>query len=51
MVPSLQLVVAVAAQLPDSTAVRAQAVAFVEAHRYALGRLMDEAADGRRCGP
>ena len=46
--PALQLVLAVASQLPESGPVRGQAVSFVERHAAGLARILDDAADGRR---
>jgi len=49
--PALQVVLSIASQLPDSGAVRSQAVSFVERHAAALARMLNDAADGRRWRP
>lgn len=49
VVPALQLVLVITSQLPDSVAVRDQANNFFQSHANALGRILDDAADGRRC--
>ncbi len=46
--PALQVVLSIPSQLPDSGAVRSQAVSFVERHAAALACMQDDAADGRR---
>lgn len=46
--PALQVVLSLAAQLPESAPVRGQAVDFVERHAVGLSRILDDATDGRR---
>lgn len=46
--PALQVVLAVAGQLPDSSSAREQVSQFVESHAALLAQLMDDAADGHR---
>lgn len=46
--PALQVVLAVAGQLPDSSSAKGQVSQFVESHASLLARLMDDAADGHR---
>ncbi len=46
--PALQVVLSIASQLPDSSAVRSQGMSFVERHAAALARMLNDAADGHR---